>query len=298
VRRPKSPLRKPVPLSTEGRAVLITGASTGLGRAGALHLERVGYRVFAGVRRAEDGEKLLADSAYGRLEPVLLDVTDADGVRATADTIAGTLGPGGLWALVNNAGISIPGPLECVTAEQLRLQLETNVVGQLTTIQAFLPLLRRTRGRIVNVTSGLGRIALPYLGAYAAAQFAKEGLSDALRRELAPFGVTVCVVQPGAIMTPIWEKLAMVGQRGIADAGPVADLYRDTFLRFLAMNEAGAKQSRTTPEDFARVVAEALTAPRPRTRYTVGADMRLASVLARVLPDTALDKRFAPIVAP
>lgn len=289
--------RKPTPLSAEGRAVVITGASTGLGRAGALELERRGFRVFAGVRRAEDGEKLLADSAHGRLEPVLIDVTDAERVRATAGEIAGRLDPGGLWALVNNAGISIPGPLECVTADQLRLQLETNVVGQLTTIQAFLPLLRRTRGRIVNVTSGLGRIALPYLGAYAAAQFAKEGLSDALRRELAPFGVAVCVVQPGAIMTPIWGKLAQVGQDSMAATNPVADLYRETFLRFLAMNEAGAQQSPTTPEDYARVVAEALTTPRPKTRYCVGADMRRASLLSRLLPDTALDKQFAPIVA-
>jgi NAD(P)-dependent dehydrogenase (short-subunit alcohol dehydrogenase family) len=277
------------PISPDGRSVVLTGASSGLGWAGALELERVGFRVFAGVRKAEDGEKLVAQSEYGRVRPLIMDVTKPDQVAKAVGEVGDTL-----WALVNNAGISIPGPLECLPPEQLQLQLDTNVVGPLTVIQAFLPLLRQSRGRIVNVTSGLGRIALPYLGAYSAAQFAKEGMSDALRRELKPFGVSVSVVQPGAIVTPIWEKLTQLGQDVLAKGRPgTTDIYRDSFLRTLAMNEQAAKDSKTLPSHFAEVVVRALTDARPKTRYHVGSDMAAAAVLARILPDSVLDKRFA-----
>ncbi|RLK24770.1 short-subunit dehydrogenase [Micromonospora sp. M71_S20] len=288
--------RRRRPLSPGGRPVVITGASSGLGRAGALHLEQIGFRVFAAVRRTEDGKKLLAESRYDRISPIILDVTKPDEISSAADEVSAAVGSSGLWGLVNNAGISVPAPLECLPAEQLRLQLETNLVGQLAVIQAFLPQLRARRGRIVNVTSGLGRIALPYLGAYAASQFAKEGMSDALRRELAPFGVSVSVVQPGAIRTPIWEKMASAG-RDIMATAQRRDLYQGSFDRFLAINAHQLEVCRTTPDDFAAVVAEALTARRPRTRYPVGADMRRTRVLTRLLPDSALDKRLSPLVS-
>lgn len=278
-------------LAPDGRSVVLTGASSGLGWTAALQLEDLGFRVYAGVRRVEDGEKLVAQSLHGRIHPVIMDVTRPDQIHAAVDEVGDSL-----WGLVNNAGVSFPGPLECVTAERLRLQLETNVVGQLAVIQAFLPLLRESRGRIVNVTSGLGRIALPYLGVYSAAQFAKEGMSDALRRELRPFGVTVSVVQPGTIVTPIWEKVTGWGQEVLDSGHPETDRYRDSFLRFLATNEQQAKESKTRPEDFADVVTRALTDPRPKTRYPVGSDMVAASVLVRLLPDRLLDKRFASLV--
>ncbi|MCP9986704.1 MULTISPECIES: SDR family oxidoreductase [Streptomyces] len=280
-----------------GRAVLVTGASSGLGRATALHLERLGFRVFAGVRRDADGEDLAAEAAHGRVDPVRIDVTDAESVRAAAERVAGLLdGGGALWGLVNNAGVCVSAPLECVPADRLRWQLETNVVGQLAVTQAFLPQLRRSRGRIVNVTSGLGTVALPYLGAYAAAQYAKEALSDVLRRELAGFGVSVSVVQPGAIRTPIWGKVGEVAREALRHAdGEVAALYRARFERFLAANEQGAQESPTTPEDMARAVARALTGARPRTRYRVGADVRRLAVLARLLPDPLLDRYLRPL---
>ncbi|TCO60525.1 SDR family oxidoreductase [Actinocrispum wychmicini] len=277
-------------ISADGRSVVFTGASSGLGWAGALELERVGFQVFASVRKAEDGEKLVAESAHGRVRPVIMDVTKPDQIRQAVAEV----GPEPLWGLVNNAGISIPGPLECVSPDQLRLQLDTNVVGQLAVIQAFLPLLRAGRGRIVNVTSGLGRIAVPFLGAYAAAQFAKEGMSDALRRELKPFGVSVSVVQPGVIVSPIWDKLTTMAHEILAHGRPeTTELYRDSFLRFLTTSEQEAKQSKTQPADFAKVVVRALTDGRPKTRYHVGIDMTAAAVLARVVPDRLLDKRFA-----
>jgi NAD(P)-dependent dehydrogenase (short-subunit alcohol dehydrogenase family) len=287
---------KSKPLSPAGRSVVLTGASSGLGWAAALLLESAGFRVFAGVRKVEDGEKLVAESAHGRVHPVIMDVTNGDQVRAAVDEVTGLLGEAPLWGLINNAGVSFPGPLECVTTDRLRVQLETNVVGQLAVLQGFLPLLRHSRGRIVNVTSGLGRIALPYLGVYAAAQFAKEGMSDALRRELKPFGITVSVVQPGMIVTPIWEKVTSWGQEVLDSGHPEIHRYRASFQRFLAMHEQSARESKTRPEDFAEVVARALTDAKPKTRYPVGSDMVAATVIARLLPDRLLDKYFASFV--
>ncbi|MEU1901591.1 SDR family oxidoreductase [Nocardiopsis dassonvillei] len=279
------------------RAVVVTGASSGLGREAALELEDHGFHVVAGVRRDEDGEKLVAESLHGRLVHQRVDVTDEESVVSCARFCEREFG--GLWGLVNNAGICVSAPLEAVSSERMRDQLETNVVGQLAMIRAHLPLLRRQRGRIVNVTSGLGRVAVPYMGAYSAAQFAKEAMSDALRREVASSGVRVSVVQPGAILTPIWGKVSDVGSRALRDAPPeVAALYRITFERFLEANARQAVDSDTTPEEFARAVARALTEGNPRTRYRVGADSRLVNAMSRVLPDRLLDRYFSGIVTP
>lgn len=286
-------------LPPSGKTVLITGASTGLGRATALHLAERGFRVLGAVRKAEDGERLVADCASGRAEHVVLDVTDEASIAAAAEQVAGKVGDRGLWGLVNNAGICVSAPLEVVSTDLLRRQLEVNVVGQLAVTQAFLPLLRAARGRLVNVTSGLGTVAIPYLGPYSAAQFAKEGMSDALRRELAPMGVSVSVVSPGAIWTPIWGKIAQDGQGALAAApAAVADLYRATFLRFLHFNEQSAKDSKTQPAEVAAAIRNALTSVKPKTRYRIGTDVRRGSFLARVLPDTAVDSMFRKIVTP
>ncbi|MET8681400.1 SDR family oxidoreductase [Streptomyces sp. NPDC004647] len=285
-------------LSPGGRAVVITGASSGLGKATALHLARVGFHVFAGVRRQEDAERLSAAST-GRLTPVILDVTDEKSVQEAVGAVTEHIAEAGLWGLVNNAGIAVTAPLECVAPELLRRQLETNVVGQLAVIQGFLPLLRARGGRVVNVTSGVGNVAIPYLGAYAAAQFAKEALSDALRRELGPQGIAVSVVQPGAIMTPIWDKMSTEGNSTIEGvAEPVQELYRGPFLRFLETNENAARTSRKTPDDVALAVFRALVAKSPKTRYGVGRDATGGRLLARLLPDRAIDRVFGGIVTP
>ncbi|MFJ4341009.1 SDR family oxidoreductase [Streptomyces sp. NPDC088915] len=289
------PNRTPL-LSPHGKAVVITGASSGLGEACARNLARIGFQVYAGVRRTEDAERLTASGAVG-LTPVILDVTDEKTIAAAVDRIAEENPEAGLFGLVNNAGIAVTAPLECVPPALLRRQLDINVVGQLAVIQGFLPLLRTGAGRIVNITSGLGNVAIPYLGAYAAAQFAKEGLSDALRRELAPFGIPVSVVQPGAVMTPIWDKMALEAGRTLDEAPEaVAELYRDTFLRFLESNEHSARTSAVTPDDVARTVMRALVVKRPRTRYGVGKDATGGRLLARLLPDRAIDKVFGGVV--
>jgi NAD(P)-dependent dehydrogenase (short-subunit alcohol dehydrogenase family) len=286
------------PMPPAGRAVVITGASSGLGEACALRLSRVGFHVVAGVRRPEDGERLCM-TATGRLTPVVVDVTDEKSVQAAVYEVTELTGEAGLWGLVNNAGIAVTAPLECVSSELMRRQLDTNVTGQLLVIQGFLPLLRAGAGRIVNVTSGLGNIAIPYLGAYAAAQFAKEALSDALRRELAPQRIPVSVVQPGAVLTPLWDKMHETGNRALESAPKrVQELYRDTFPQFMEANETQALTSRTTSDDIARVVFRALVAERPRTRYGVGRDAIGSRVLARLLPDRVIDRILAGIVTP
>ena len=274
----------------------VLGASSGLGEACAHYLSRVGFHVFAGVRRPEDGERLRT-AATGRLTPVIVDVTDEGSVRAAVHEVTRRAGAGGLWGLVNNAGIAVTAPLECVPGELMRRQLDTNVTGQLRAIQGFLPLLRTGAGRIVNVTSGLGNIAVPYLGTYAAAQFAKEALSDAMHRELAPQGIPVVVVQPGAILTSLWDKISADGNRAL-DSVPalVQKLYRDTFPQFMDANEASARGSRTCPDHVARVIFRALVARRPRTRYGVGRDATGSRLLARLMPDRAIDRILACIV--
>ncbi|KEA39551.1 short-chain dehydrogenase, partial [Pseudomonas aeruginosa] len=201
------------PLSPQGRHVLITGASSGLGRETALHLAEQGFQVIAGVRRQEDGERLANACPSGRISTLLIDVTDEESIGRAAAQVAEKVGDTGLWGLVNNAGICISAPLECVSSDLLRRQLEVNLIGQLAVTRAILPLLRRGgAARLVNVTSGLGSVAIPYLGAYSAAQFAKEGVSDALRRELAPWA-SRSRWSARAIWTPIWGKIASEGER-------------------------------------------------------------------------------------
>ena len=189
--------------STRG-AVLLTGASTGIGRACVEHLDGLGFTVFAGVRTQSDADSL-REGGSARTRPLLLDVTDAESIRVAADTVEETF-PAGLSGLVNNAGIAVGGPVEFVALEEWRRVLEVNFVGQIAVTQATLPALRRARGRIVNVTSIGGRLATPFFGPYNASKFALEAVTEALRLELRRFGVQVSAVEPGAVATPIWDK--------------------------------------------------------------------------------------------
>jgi NAD(P)-dependent dehydrogenase (short-subunit alcohol dehydrogenase family) len=273
------------------KSVVITGASSGLGKAAAIHLTELGYRVFAGVRTESSAAALSGvPSSTGELIPVILDVTDTASIAQAGQLVEHWCSDTGLWAVVNNAGISISSPLECVPMEVLRTQLETNVVGTVAVSQRFLPLLRTSGGRIINVSSGISNIALPYLGAYAAAQFAKEGLSDALRRELRPLGVSVSVIQPGAVFTPIWGKMRRSADEILAAApAEVVATYRERFIKFMDASEGLAQASRTTTADYADAVAAALAAKRPKTRYRVGVDSWGSALARRVVSDRMMD---------
>ncbi len=271
------------------RAVVVSGASKGIGRACVAELARRGYHVFAGVRSSTDGAAL-RDEAGDHVTPLTLDVTREADVARAADTVRDAVAARGVWGLVNNAGIVVAGPLEFLPGDALRDQFEVNVFGTLALTRALLPLLRAARGRVVNVSSVNGRLASPFSGAYAGSKFALEGLSDALRLELAPAGVAVVVVQPGAIATAIWEtsrqRAMNLLPRYPADAwthyGSVLDRLQDIRV-----------PPRAAPaERVARVVARALAARRPRTRYHVGWDARAGVLLARLLPGRALDWVF------
>lgn len=268
--------------------VLITGASTGIGRATALLLDRRGWRVFAGVRKDIDADALRAESS-ARLTPVLLDVTAADHIAAAVATVGECVGQAGLAGLVNNAGIAHPGPLEFMPVDRLREQLEVNVIGVHATTQAFLPLIRRAGGRIVNVGSDSGRVALPLIGPYAMSKFALEAYSDSLRRELLPWGLHVALIEPGNIRTPLWGKAGAYAAQYRPSIPPDAEaLYGD--LMDLATERLPAAIDRALdPGLVAQIIHHALTAPSPRTRYLVGADARLFAVAAWLLPDRVLD---------
>jgi NAD(P)-dependent dehydrogenase (short-subunit alcohol dehydrogenase family) len=237
--------------------------------------------VLAAVRRAGD--------APDGTEEVLLDVTDAEQIQAAAD------GVDELHALVNNAGIAVAAPLEAIPLDELRRQLEVNVVGQVAVTQALLPALRRGRGRVVFVGSIAGRSALPFLGAYAASKHAIEAVGDALRVELAPWGIHVAIVEPGSIATPIWQKGAAIAD-GIQARVPIGtlDLYRDRMDAFRRAAAAAGRRG-IPPDGVAEVVEAALTAERPKTRYLVGRDAKLRALFER-LPDRARDRVFERVL--
>lgn len=263
------------------KTTLITGTSTGIGRACARWLDEQGFRVFASVRNEEDAAALRATSS-DRLTTLLLDVTDVASIRVAAERVADAVGPAGLDGLVNNAGVVVSGPLEFVPLEKLRHQFEVNVTGQVAVTQAFLPLLRQARGRIVNIGSIGGRSVLPFAGAYCASKYALEALTDALRMELKAAGIEVVIIEPGGIATPIWEKGADAEvPEGAAEAyGPALDVMRGAVRRMATEG--------MPPEAVARVVHNALTVRRPKTRYLVGR-MAYVRLLLQKLPDRLRD---------
>lgn len=270
------------------QTVIITGASTGIGAACALQLDRLGWQVFAGVRQPADGAAL-QQQASGPLTPILLDVTDAGVIAAAAETVAAAVGQAGLAGLVNNAGIALGGPLEFLPIAELRRQLEVNAIAPVAVTQAFLPLLRRGRGRVVNIGSISGRIAMPFIGPYSASKFALAALTDSLRVELRPWGIEVALIEPGPIATPIWDKSLALADDLAGSLPPQGhDLYGAAMA---AARETIARASRSgiPPEAVAQVVVHALTARRPKTRYLVGRGVWLAALFAKFVPDRLRD---------
>ena len=278
--------------TTNRGAVVITGASTGIGAICAQTLDREGFRVFAGVRRAEDGERLRATTS-ARLTPIIIDVTDDASIREAEATIAAAVGDAGLAGLINNAGIAVAGPLEFLPIAELRHQLEVNVIGQIAVTQAFLPLIRRGHGRIVNIGSISGKLVSPLLGAYGASKHAMEALTDALRMELQPWGILVSIIEPGATRTPIWEKSLAAGDAIEQQMPPQVQTLYGKAIAATRKGAAGNTTNGTDPAKVAAAVLHALTAAKPKIRYPVGRDARIGSVLARLLPDRTRDRLIA-----
>ena len=274
------------------KSVLITGASTGIGRACALHLDRLGWRVFAGVRREVDAAALRA-AASTNLAPLILDVTQVQQVTAAAEQVTSLVGEDGLHGLVNNAGISIGGPLEFVPLELWRRQLEVNVLGQVCVTQIFLPLLRRVGGRIINMSSTSGLNAMPIMGPYAASKFALEALSDSLRVELRRQGIKVILVELGTVFTPIWERSLAVADAWLAEAPPVMfDLYGD-FVPIVRDWALSAEKRGLPVERVSDAVARALTDPKPKSRYLIVGYPPLFVYLLRLAPVGMRDRLIA-----
>lgn len=270
------------------KAVVVTGASTGIGEACARRLDKSGFRVFAGVRKAEDGHALKKIS--DQLVPVLIDVTDIVSIASAVETVTADVGEAGLAGLVNNAGIAITGPLEFLPISEFRKQLEVNVIGQIAATQAFLPLLRKGNGRIVNMGSMSGRLAYPFMGPYAASKFALEALTDSLRVELRPWGIAVSIIEPGIIVTPMREKSRAIASEIMKNLPPAAHDFYSSFIS--ALHKTSTKMDKTgIPADVvAKAVEHALTAKNPKTRYLVGrrkAKFRMA--LFELIPDRLRD---------
>jgi NAD(P)-dependent dehydrogenase (short-subunit alcohol dehydrogenase family) len=282
--------------------VLITGASTGIGRATALGLAASGWTVFAGVRKVADGEALRA-AAGERVLPVELDVTDPAQIAAAAELVrertgagpAGSVSPKGargsagrLDALVNNAGIGVGGPLELVSAEDLRAQFEVNVFGQVDVTRALLGALRAARGRIVLVSSIGGRVALPFSAPYGASKHAIEAIGDALRGELHSSHIHVSLVEPGSVKTPIWGKSRAEAQQLKVPPELESEYGRvpGAFEKVLSDTERRG----VPPEQVAATIERALTARRPRARYLVGRDAYGMVLAHALLPSGLFDR--------
>jgi NAD(P)-dependent dehydrogenase (short-subunit alcohol dehydrogenase family) len=270
-----------------GGAVIVTGASSGIGEACARRLAQAGFDVFAGVRKDDDAER--ADALHERVKPLRIDVADGASVAAAAQEVREVA----IAGLVNNAGISVTGPLEFVPLDEWRHQLEVNVIGQIAVTQAFLPGIRAARGRIVNIGSVGGKVAAPLLSPYAGSKFAMEGITDSLRRELRPLGVHVAIVEPGAVATEIWRKGTAAADELLESAPPEAEAVYGKVIAAIRDRAAKATADAIPPDEVAKVVEHALTSSRPRTRYPVGGDAKMRIRVARLLPDKVFDALIA-----
>ena len=271
------------------KTVVITGTSSGIGKACAQRMAGEGWRVYAGVRSDEDGQRLAAESG-GDLRPVILDVTSDEHCEALAARVDAENG-GRLDGLVNNAGVYLNGPLEYISMDELRTMMAVNVVGLMGVTRALLPALRAAAGRIVNISSISGLVALPGVSGYAASKHAVEAITDSLRVELEPFGMHVSAVEPGSIATEIWRK----GRERDAERDAEAEnseaerLYAPVIRLLRKINE---NPKGIPPERVAEAVEDALTSSNPDNRYLVGKDAK-ALALLRKLPDAIRDKLIA-----
>ena len=282
-------------VSTEDQELaVITGASTGIGAATARELARRRFHVLAGVRRDRD-----ADAIRGpRIEPLIIDITNPDHVRALATRVHGDPHGRAVRALVNNAGIGVNVPVEAFAIDEWRRLFEVNFFGHIAVTQALLPALIRSKGRVVNISSVGGKIAMATYGPYAGTKFALEAVSDSLRREIAPFGVQVVVVEPGAVCTEMPGRAISTAQKLASTMTPEQSQRYGGLVQAISAQSASHTKSGLPADAAAKVIAKAVTARKPRTRYTIGRDAALLTRLARILPDRTLDRVFAAALRP
>jgi NAD(P)-dependent dehydrogenase (short-subunit alcohol dehydrogenase family) len=264
--------------------VLVTGAARGIGRSIANHLAGAGWDVIAGVRSESDAAAIAKEDPQ-RVSAVILDVTDAGHIAALANAV-----PERLDAVVNNAGIVVSGPMEVVSPEDWRKQLEVNVIGQLAVTQAVLPALRKARGRIVFISSVNGKLSMPMVGVYSASKFALEAAADALRLELTPWGISVSLIEPAQTDTDMWRTADSVLEGDVAALTPE---HRRLYAKHIAGMKKfipASQRIAVAPEKVSAVVENALTARRPRARYPVGLGPKLQIALLTNLPSVVRDR--------
>lgn len=274
------------------KSVVVTGASTGIGRAISIRMAGLGWRVFAGVRKKSDRISIESESP-DHIRGVIIDVTDGKQIQAAVELVAKE--GGGLDVLVNNAGVAVAGPLESTAVDEFRRQFEINVFGQVALTQAFLPMIRKSKGRIVNMSSLAGRLSQPFLSPYCASKHALEAVSDSLRIEMEPFGVDVVVVQPGSIKTPIWNK----GQNEVAQklnglSPAMRSLYGASYEAVLRVLKSTGNKGISASE-VAAVVEEALLAKSPKSRYAVGRDAKMGIWAKRWFSDSMVDRQIVKL---
>lgn len=277
------------------KGILITGSSTGIGKACALHLDKLGFKVYAGVRKQADGDSL-REEASDKLAPIILDVTDAESIEAAVSIIEKETG-GEVYGVVNNAGIGLIGVVEVTLIDEIRRLMEVNVIGLLAVTKAMIPLLRKGKGRIINIGSPSGIIALPGASVYAASKFAVRAITDSLRVELKSFRVSVILVSPGPTESELWEKGKAHKKEMRKRVKPeIAEHYK-TFAKF---GDKIEKELKTMPADVvAKVVAKALTSAKPKLSYNVGSDAKGAAFFAKLpkrLTDWMILKRINQLV--
>lgn len=275
-------------MPTSQKSVVITGASSGIGRASVSRMSRAGWRVFATVRKESDREKLAAEFP-ANVYPVLMDVEEEASISAASQEIDSQLAGSGLDGLVNVAGIGMVRPLEYVSMQDVRQIFEINAFGQLAAIQAFSRLLRKERGRVVNITSVGVNVAIPFGGLLNASKSAFAKLSDTLRLEMHPFGVRVSAIEPGSIATPAVDKTLGDIEQVIRKLPPEAQAQYGSMIRNMGRRGYAMEKSGSAPDVVAAAVHHALTSSRPRIRYRVGKHAKLLSMLPRILPESVMD---------
>jgi NAD(P)-dependent dehydrogenase (short-subunit alcohol dehydrogenase family) len=267
------------------RAVLVTGASSGIGAATIAALAARGFIVYAGVRTEADAER--ARAVHANVRPLLLDVTDANAVGAATRAVRAAGIP--LVGLVNNAGIAFGGPLEALTIDELRLQFEVNVIGTVAVTQAMLPLLREQPSRVVFIGSIAGRIAMPFFAPYCASKSALRALTHALRPELAPSQISVTLIEPGSVATPIWSKGLATLEQLLARLPATAPAYYRSAIAATMGGLAGEERTGMPVTRVADAVVRALTARKPKANDLLGAPARIGALLA-LLPPAVHDR--------
>lgn len=269
--------------------VLISGASTGIGRATSLRLARIGYTVFAGIRKDEDADSLRQEDRTNRIVPIKLDVTVPEQIEEAKTLVANTIGDSGLSGLINNAGIGVGGPIEYVDLNRFRALLEVNTFGPVALTQAFMPMVRKSRGRVIFVGSIAGKMSNAFQGPYCVSKYGIEAIADALRQELSPEGLHVSLIEPGFIETPMLDKIQPEVELGLSQLpAEGTERYAATIAGMLDGMEQFRKRA-SSPDRVADAIIHALEAPRPKTRYLVGLDAKAAALMSWLLPDRALD---------